>query len=179
MKSKEQKELEFLRGMEKLNASPIKSPDYQSPLNQDVMKVKSLDVSTPETPDNFKRSFSGVTQKIDTRQSAPLLSGQAFVDKINNLKAAKTLGKKLMGVVPLAGAAGALMSGDPAMAAEELAQDAMGPAGLAYEAIRPEQAGNPEEEMMMLAERDAMENYNNSPAKASKFGKIRASLGNK
>ena len=175
MKSKEEKELEFLRGMEKLKGAPVKDPNYTSPLNQDVMPVKG---GIPE-PEQVTR-MKGMTQKIDTNAAAPILSGNSFTDKINKLRASKTA-KKLMGILPLAGVAGAALSGDPAMAAEELAQDAMGPAGLAYEAIRPEMAGNPEEERMMLAERQALENYKNSPAgiNAEKFRKIRASLGNK
>lgn len=175
MKSKTDKELELLRGLEKLKAAPIKNSNYTTPLNNDVMRVKSLGIDTPETPDAFKRSIPNSTEHINTKQAMPLLSGDAFTDKINKLKAAKKIGGKLLGAVPFAGVGMAALSGDPAMAAEELAQDAMGPAGLAYEAIRPEQAGNPEEELMMLAERDALENYKNSPA--AKFAKIKASLG--
>jgi hypothetical protein len=40
----------------------------------------------------------------------------------------------------------------------------MGPAGLAYEAIRPESAGNPEEEKMLLAEDKARKAYKKSQA---------------
>jgi hypothetical protein len=170
MKSKDQKELEFLRGMEKLKGAPVKSADYKSPLNQDVMPVKG-----GQAPVDPVTRIKNATQHIDTNASLPVLSGGNFKSKIAQKLAEN---KKLMGAIPFAGVAAAALSGDPAMAAEELAQDAMGPAGLAYEAIRPEQAGNIEEEQMMLAERQAMENYKNSPAgQAAKFAKIRSMLG--
>jgi hypothetical protein len=75
----------------------------------------------------------------------------------------KRLGKKVAGVIPLAGAAYGLASGDPAMAAEEAAGD-IPVIGQAYEAIKPEMAGNPEEERMMLAEDKARKAYSQSPA---------------
>lgn len=174
MKSKSDKELEFLRGLEKLKGAPVKKENYSSPLNSDVMKVKNLGVDTPETPDNFKHAIKNATEHINTNQVMPLSSPNDLAEKIAKFRASK----KLLGAIPLAGAATAALSGDPAMAAEELAQDAMGPAGLALEAIRPEQAGNPEEEQMMLAEREAMENYKNSPAaQGARFAKIRSILG--
>lgn len=77
------------------------------------------------------------------------------------------LKKKLMGVVPMAGAAYGLMSGDPAMAAEEAAGD-IPVVGQAYEAIKPTDTGNVEEERMMLAEDKARKAYENSPAAAAK-----------
>lgn len=96
----------------------------------------------------------------------------------------KKLGKKVAGVIPFAGAGMAALSGDPAMAAEEAAGDIadvaipafvpkLGAAvaapyiglGLAgAEAFRPDAAGNPEEERMMLAEDKARKAYNKSPA---------------
>ena len=75
----------------------------------------------------------------------------------------KKLGKKVAGVIPLAGTAYGLASGDPAMAAEEAAGD-IPVLGQAYEAIKPEMAGNPEEERMMLAEDKARKSYSQSPA---------------
>jgi hypothetical protein len=76
------------------------------------------------------------------------------------------LGKKVAGVIPFAGAGMAALSGDPAMAAEEAAGD-IPILGQAYEAIKPEMAGNPEEERMMLAEDKARKAYAKSPAAAS------------
>jgi hypothetical protein len=83
-----------------------------------------------------------------------------------------SLGKKAAGIIPLAGVGMAALSGDPAMAAEELASDAAGPAGIAYDAIKPEIAGNRDEERQMLAERDAMEKYKKSPARLDKLKKL-------
>lgn len=170
MDEKKLKELQRLSAMTKLGSSPIKSPDYISPLDKDVMKVKGGDI-----PEELVTKIKGATHKIDTKEIAPILSGSDFAEKIAKLKALKGLGKKALGVLPFAGAGMAALSGDPAMAAEELASDAMGPAGMAYDALKPEMAGNPEEEATMLAERDAMENYKNSPAgKAAKLAKLKA-----
>ena len=161
---KKDKALEYLRGLDKLRASPIKAEDYTSPLEQDVMRVKGGQ-AVPEEVTRIK----GTTDKIDTKGIAKLTSGEDFADKIAKIQALRAAGKRAAGIIPLAGAGMAALSGDPAMAAEELAQDAMGPAGLAYEALRPEEAGNPEEERMMLAERQALENYKKSPARLAKL----------
>lgn len=170
----DKKELLKLMATAKLGASPIKSADYESPLEDDVMKVKSMGNEAPDPVTRIK----GMTDKIDTKQVAPILSGNDFASKIAALRALKGVGKKAAGIIPFAGAGMAALSGDPAMAAEELAQDAMGPAGMAFEAIRPESAGNPEEEAMMLAEREGLENYKNSPAaKAAKLAKLKALIG--
>lgn len=83
----------------------------------------------------------GVTEHIDTKTVQPILSGAGHMEKIAALRAAKAAGKKLLGALPFAGAGFAALSGDPAMAAEELAQDAAGPVGLAYEAIKPTPTG--------------------------------------
>lgn len=164
---KKDKQIEFLKKLGQLKASGIKSDDYSSPLGNDVNLVRGL----PETPEKVTK-VSGMTQQIDTKGIAPIISGGDFTDKINKIRALKALGKKAMGVIPLAGAGMAALSGDPAMAAEELAQDAMGPAGMALEAIKPEVAGNPEEEKEMLAERDARENYDNSPARKHRLKQL-------
>jgi hypothetical protein len=81
---------------------------------------------------------------------------------------AKKMGKKVAGVVPLLGTAYGLMSGDPAMAAEEAAGD-IPFIGQAYEAIKPSEPGNPEEERMMLAEDKARKAYKESPARMAKL----------
>lgn len=143
----------------------------------DVIKDKSLS-------EGFKNPVvKNVTDKIDTKAVQKTISGTDFVEKIAALRAAKQAGKKLMGAVPLLGAGYAALSGDPAMAAEELAGDAVdlaptlatklgssvvaGPVGIAalgLDAIKPTPTGNVEEERQMIAERDAQVNYNNSPA---------------
>lgn len=94
---------------------------------------------------------------------------------IGNKIPIKTGFKKLAGMIPLAGAGMAALSGDPAMAAEELAGD-IPVAGQVYEAIKPSESGNPEEERQMLAEDQARKNYEKSPAR---MAKLKALMGQK
>jgi hypothetical protein len=54
------------------------------------------------------------------------------------------------------------------MAAEELAGD-IPVAGQVYEAIKPTDSGNVEEERQMIAERNAQEDYSNSPARLARL----------
>lgn len=169
-----EKRLKYLRDLEKLKASGIKSEDYTSPLEQDVMKVKSLAKEVPEQVTKLQ----GMTEKIDTKGIAPIISGSDFSSKIEALRALKKAGKKVAGIIPLAGAGMAALSGDPAMAAEELAGD-IPVAGQIYEAIKPTESGNPEEEAQMLAERDAMEQYKGSPAAKDRLSKLKALIGKK
>ena len=103
---------------------------------------------------------SGPENKINTKQMMKEVSGPEFANKISALKG---LGKKVAGVIPMAGTAYALASGDPAMAADQMAGD-IPVLGQAYEAIKPESAGNVEEEDMMIAEDKARKAYANSPA---------------
>lgn len=105
-------------------------------------------------------------------------------DDLADLNAGKSINiskgskfKKLAGVIPFAGAALAAAQGDPAMAAEELAGD-IPVAGQVYEAIKPEDAGNRQEEAQMLAERKAKEDYKKSPAsRDSRFSKLSEYMG--
>lgn len=86
--------------------------------------------------------------------------------------------KKVLGILPMAGAGMAALNGDPAMAAEELAQDATGPVGAFYDAVKPDVAGNPEDDAMMQAESDAYQNYQNSPASQNaRFQKLKSLIG--
>jgi hypothetical protein len=157
---KKDKDLEFLRGMEKLKASDIKAPDYKSDLDNEVTRV----VGSAPTPESVTK-IKNATQKIDTKGIAPIISGGDFMDKIASLRAAKAMGKKALGILPLAGTAYGLMSGNPAMAAEEAAGD-IPIMGQAYEAIKPSESGNPEEEREMLAERQGAVDYRKSQASA-------------
>jgi hypothetical protein len=103
----------------------------------------------------------GTTAGIDIDQSKlPDASMQKNLGKSGMFK---RLGKKVAGVIPLAGAAYGLASGDPAMAAEEAAAD-VPVLGQAYEALKSEDAGNRNEEREMLSERNAMDSYRNSQA---------------
>jgi len=78
------KKLQFLRNLEKLKASPVKSEDYSSPLEQDVLRAKGGKVEEPK-PIRIK----GATQKIDTKTGLSQISGDEFTEKINRLRAEK------------------------------------------------------------------------------------------
>lgn len=138
-------------------------------------------------------TVKGVTEHINTTGIQPIKSGADFTEQIAAkraaLQAAKTGGRKLMGAIPFLGAGYAALSGDPAMAAEQLGRDAIeaapvalsaaaklgagatpvGMGMIAADAFMPEQAGNPEEERQMLAERNAQVDYQNSPAHLAKM----------
>ena len=163
------KKLKYLRDLEKLKASDIKSEDYTSPLDKDTMIAKGGQ-SIPEEVTKIK----GMTQHIDTKSPNPLLKSEDFKSKIQSLLKSNA-GKKLAGVIPLAGAGMAALSGEPAMAAEELAGD-IPVAGQIYEAIKPSESGNPEEERLMLAEDKARKAYETSPAR---MAKLKALMGQK
>ncbi len=144
--------IKYLRDLEKLKASGIKDENYTSDLDKDVMRVKggSAPVEKPTV-------IKGMTQKIDTKSSNPLLNSEDFKNKIaSRLKG----GKKLAGIIPMAGVGMALMQGDPAMAAEELAEDAMGPLA----ALKPDTAGDVAGQNMLEAEIQARKNYRKSGA---------------
>lgn len=164
------KKLKFLQELQRLKAKGIKSEDYTSPLDQDVIKVKG---GSPE-PETVTR-IKNATEHINTKQGMPVISGDVFSEKIAALRALKGAGKKLAGMIPLAGAGMAALSGDPAMAAEELAGD-IPVAGQIYEAIKPTESGNVEEEAQMLAEDKARKAYEKSPAR---LARIKALMGQK
>lgn len=115
---------------------------------RDMMNAKKEKI-TAEMGDDLQKLNTGKSLKIAGSVPSPSAFGG--------------LKKKLIGVVPMAGAAYGLMSGDPAMAAEEAAGD-IPVIGQAYEAIRPTDTGNVEEERTMLAEDKARKAYENSPA---------------
>jgi hypothetical protein len=112
--------------------------------------------------------IKNATDNINTKQVVQQIGGNDFVEKIAKLRALKQAGKKMMGIIPFAGAGYAALQGDPAMASEELAGD-IPVVGQAYEAIKPTESGNPEEERQMIAERNAQVNYNNSPARLARL----------
>lgn len=95
-------------------------------------------------------------------------------DDLTTLNRGKSIaisgGRKMLGALPLVGAGMAALSGDPAMAAEELAQDAAGPLG---EVVRSDSAGmSPEDEKMMLQEDRARKSYQKSPARLARLKRI-------
>ena len=167
MESNEDKKLRFLRGLDKLRASKVKSDDYTSDLDKDVMKVKGGGVPKPEEVTRIK----GTTQKISTKNTENLLSGEEFTSKIARMLKSNAA-KKALSVIPMAGTAAGLLSGDPAMAAEEAAGD-IPVLGQMYEAVKPTSTGDVDEERTMIAERNAREDYKKSPASNDKLKEIR------
>jgi hypothetical protein len=100
---------------------------HQYQLNQlandtsDVIKDKTLS-------QGFNKTISGVTENIGNA-AQPLIGGNDFVKKIADLRAAKMMGKKVLGAVPvLGGLASAAMSGDASAAVPGLDQESLGPA---------------------------------------------------
>lgn len=174
------KKLELLRGLEKLKGSKVKSDDYTSDLDKDVIRVKGKPAQ-PEAVTRIKNATDRIdtnqivklkdaTDHIDTRQSQKLVSGTDFQSKIQALLK-NSAAKKALGILPMAGTVAGLMAGDPAMAAEEAAGD-IPVLGQAYEAIKPTESGNPEEERLMLAEDQARKNYAKSPARFNRLNNM-------
>lgn len=137
---------------------------------RDLMNSKK-DALIAQYGDDLQKLNKGIPATISggtISKAAKDVAGEGF-DAAKKVGILKAIGKKAAGIIPFAGAGMAALQGDPAMAAEELASDAAGPAGIAYEALKPELAGNPEEEKMMLAERAAQEAYKKSPARMAKL----------
>jgi len=107
--------------------------------------------------------LKSVTEHIDTKSAWKPTGANDWLEKLANARALKQAGKKVAGVIPLAGTAYAALSGDPAMASEELVGD-VPVVGQAYEALKSEDAGNREEERLMLADRNAQRSYAKSGA---------------
>lgn len=126
------------------------------------LKNSTDNVIKDHTLRGFEAPIRG-TEHIDTKAVQKITSGNDFVEKIAKARALKQAGKKFMGAIPMLGTAYAAMSGDPAMAADELAGD-IPFVGQAYEAIKPTDTGNVEEERQMIAERNARAAYDQSPA---------------
>ena len=145
--------IKYLRDLEKLKASGVKSEDYVSPLDNEVNVVKSA-----AEPKEKLTKLKNMTQRIDTKSVNPQLSGDDFRNKIASLT--KGGGKKVLGALPLAGAAIAALQGDPAMAAEELMEDAVGPLA----ALKPESAGDREAERDLMTEIQSRKDYKKSGA---------------
>lgn len=127
-----------------------------------------------------KKTFSGgtVSKALDQDNLIDMAKQRGLGKSGMFSKTFGKLGKKVAGVLPLAGAGMAALSGDPAMAAEELAGD-IPIAGQIYEAIKPSDSGNPEEEAEMLAERDAIEQYKGSQASKDRLSKLKSLIGKK
>lgn len=142
------------------------------PVHQfEISKLKNAtqdEVIKDRTLSEGFKPLRNATEHINTKEVQSQLGGNDFTEKIAKLRALKALGKKAMGIIPLAGTIGGLMSGDPAMAAEEAAGD-IPILGQAYEAMRPADTGNVDEERQMIAERNARADYDQSPARLARL----------
>lgn len=76
------------------------------------------------TRDNWK--VKGGTDVIDTKQIQKQISGDDFVKKIANARAAKAAGKKLLGAIPVVGALASAAMSEDASAAVPFLGDAEG-----------------------------------------------------
>lgn len=117
MKSKEEKELEFLRSQ--TDSKLLDKSGYTSPLDEDVMRVKG---GTPNLSDPATK-IRNTTQHIDTKgiqkigNAADVMKANA--EKAARMKALRKMGRPTLG--GLAGVAAALGSSflpDSAMASE-------------------------------------------------------------
>ncbi len=145
-------------------------PKKESPRQFELSKLTNSsqsNVKDKKLSEGFEIPMRNVSEHIKTKEVVPQLSGNEFqkniAEKLAKSQALRNISKKVMGVVPFAGASYAALQGDSAMAAEELAGD-IPVLGQAYEAIKPETAGNRDEERFMLNEHNARVNYDNSPA---------------
>lgn len=159
-------------------------------IERDAMRAKRTDMENKvkaKYGDDLHKLDAGGKINVGNSTVTPGTSQGKLVDMASTpglgkqglfKKTLGSIGKKVAGVIPLAGVGMAALNGDPAMAAEELASDAAGPAGMVYEALKPDVAGNPEEEKQMLVERNAMDKYKQSPAgQASKLAKLKNLMG--
>lgn len=148
-----------------------RKPAHQFELSK--LTNSSEDVIKDKTLSQGFEPVKSVTEHIDTKSVVPVSTGTNWAEKIANLRALKQAGKKVMSVLPFAGAGYAALNGEPAMAAEELAGD-VPVVGQAYEAFKPDSAGqSPEDERMMLAEIQAQKDYENSPARAARLAALK------
>jgi hypothetical protein len=173
------KEDRFQRDLKRLQQAPVeKVDDFQKTLVKDLKPDR---ISTVGEALPVKNAFVAQAEIEAKRQAAKELAGKGaeevldygqlrkeFTQKMKQSRAADALKKKALGIVPFLGAGYAALDGDPAMAAEELAGD-IPVAGQVYEAIKPSDSGNVEEERQMIAERNAREDYDNSPARMARL----------
>jgi hypothetical protein len=113
--SKSDKQKELIKRRLQMQSAPIKSPDYTSPLESDVMRAKGgkslSDVTEPIT------KISGATDKIDTRQIKKISSGSDWLSSIKSKLKGGSGGLKGIPILGSAiGLASALGSGDASAA---------------------------------------------------------------
>lgn len=145
---------------------PVHQFELSKLTNSSESNIK--DKSLSEGFKNGGKVPSSAAEVIDTKSRWGTSTMSDIADKLAKHRALKQMGQKALGVIPFAGTAYAALSGDPAMAADEAMGD-VPVLGQAYEAIRPSDSGNVEEERQMIAERNALEDYKNSPARAARL----------
>lgn len=135
---KKQKALDLLRS--KTDSSVLDKSNYVSPLDNEIMKVKSNPTSNvPE----ISKTIKGATPHINTKDAQKVISGSNWANKI---KALRGLSKGLPALGAITALSTGLMSDNAS--AGEIASDmvtelpSMIPvAGTIYDAARPTQSG--------------------------------------
>jgi hypothetical protein len=144
-----ERERAYTQQLKELAASkPEMVNDFQHAVAKDlpVEKINTLGQVQPITSGaDFAAKQAARKQAVQTVASASDVLDynqlrKEFTDKAK-MAARSPIARKALSILPFAGAGVAALSGDPAMAAEELAQDAAGPVGLAYEAIKASPTG--------------------------------------
>jgi len=123
------KKLKFKRDLEKLRAAAVKSSDYSSPLDKEILKARG-ELLEKEEPIRIK----GTTEKIDTRSGMKLTKGDEFSEKIAKLRAERkaSMGSKfnktkskMMPDIPGLSVGLDLLQGNTEEAADTVAEDVL------------------------------------------------------
>ena len=145
-------------------------PNRKARLQEEAIDRKISDIRKREqTPVIQDSSLStkdvwkvkGGTDKIDTKSIQKQISGDDFVKKIADARAAKAAGKKLLGALPLVGALASAAMSEDASAAIPLLGDAEG-VGMSAQ-----------DENAMLNEYNARRDYDMSQARQDALKAIR------
>jgi len=148
-----------------LKLRKVGGTDAQRQALRDMLNAKKQRLVS-EMGDSLQKLNAGEAIKISDSTISKGMDQTGLPDAADTAKFSRfkktlgSMGRKAAGVIPLAGAGMALLSGEPAMAAEELGEDVMGPLA----ALKPETAGSAEDDAMIRAERDAQKNYMKSKA---------------
>lgn len=121
--------------------TPIRQFELSKLINSSESSVLDKQLS-----EGFKNPVvKGVTEHINTKAIQPIAKTSDVFDKVAAFRAAKQAAKsggaKMLGALPFVGAGIAALSGNPAMAAEEVVEDLAGPAGAIYGATKPAMTG--------------------------------------
>lgn len=144
-----EKDRKYSKDLMDLKSSPVEMvDDFQRTVVKDL-PVDKIDRRGEIIPlksgaefqaDNVIRDArrAAVEQASDTLNYKDLK--KQFAEKAR-MAARSPVGKRMVAAVPFLGAGMAALSGEPAMAAEELAEDLTGPAGMVYGAAKPASTG--------------------------------------